>query len=307
MGSSGFIGTAVVEHLTKNGVDVHRVKAPRIELDPSLSSGAHVAQTARNIPTAHSLRREFANVDVVINAAGLAAPDAPASPTLFGANALLPAVVAVAASQAGVSRLLHLSSAAVQGDRPVLDASMHLSPFSPYSRAKALGELGLLQVASAPSFASDLCIVRATSVQGHGRPTTRRLQWLAGSPLASVASPGTQPSVVSSVAGLAQFLYELGTTTDEVPHIVVQPWEGLSVLDVLEVAGGRKPFILPRALCRAVVTGGKLAGLIVPRLAGAARRIEVLWFGQKQLDARQGCPPFGNIRDILAREDHHVE
>ena len=143
-----------------------------------------------------------------MNAAGLVSPDSAADDALFGANVLLPLVILRAAERAQAARVIHLSSAAVQGRRGVLDESAATSPFSPYSRSKALGEAALLSyVAKVAGVQSpEVVIVRATSVQGVGRATTRQLRRLARSPMASVARPGDRPTVVSSLQGLVEFV-----------------------------------------------------------------------------------------------------
>lgn len=93
-----------------------------------------------------SLADAFAGAHVIVNAAGLAAPNMQDLPALVGANALLPAVIAIAAQRTGVRRMIHLSSAAVQGAKPVLDATEYTEPFSAYSFSKALGEECLLDL-----------------------------------------------------------------------------------------------------------------------------------------------------------------
>lgn len=285
VGATGFIGSAIVEELGRHGLDVVPVPSPRIRLDPCISDGADVIATAEREPSLESLRDAFEGVDVVVNAAGLATPDSPATAELYGANALLPAVIALAARSAGVTRVLHLSSAAVQGRREVLDESSEVAPFSPYSRSKALGEGALLTLAvNRPSgLDPDLVIVRATSVQGTGRDTTQELKRFAGSPLATVAKPGTQPTVVSSLPGLVSFVYRVGAETAPVSTILLQPWEGLTVSDVLRLAGGREPRRLPSWACHTVVASGRAVGRVVPEVAGIVRRLELMWFGQAQV------------------------
>lgn len=296
LGASGFIGRAVVEHLERQGYEVVQLKAPRLTLDPAISDGVVVAELAEHAPETARLAESLRGIDVVVNAAGLATPDGSASPELYGANALLPAVLVCAANRAGVGRVIHLSSAAVQGDRAVLDATPEVSPFSPYSRSKALGERGLLAAAAKckEEYTTQSIVLRATSVQGIGRGTTEMLRRVAASPLASVAAPGDHATVVSSVKGLAAFVHEIGSSRDGLEPILLQPWEGLSVSDVLRLAGGRDPVVLPRWLCRIAVSLGKVTGRCLPKIAGISRRVEVMWFGQAQRDS--GLSNAGKVR-----------
>ncbi|WP_247826485.1 NAD-dependent epimerase/dehydratase family protein [Arthrobacter antioxidans] len=299
LGGSGFVGSAVLRALHASGIEAHGLSASRL----ATAADAPVAllATADATDTA-GLEAAMAGYDVVVNAAGLATPSATGGTDLLGANALLPAVVARAASAAGVRRLIHLSSAAVQGRTPMLDETGTVRPFSAYSRSKALGEQALdLAAAREPSLS--VVTVRATSVQGEGRPTTAALARLARSPLASVASPGTARSPITSVDSLAELVLALGTHPGALPARVLQPWEGLTVRTVLEAAGGH-PRVLPAALCRAAVRGGYLvSSLVRGRLDGHVRRVELMWFGQDQVPgwaAGHGVVPTARVREVLA-------
>lgn len=279
LGGTGFVGSAVLKTLSDAGEDARSVRAPRVTA--SARTPAEVAAEAdRQQAVVDRLATELTGCTVVVNAAGAAAPRSPDSPELTGANALLPVLIARACAAAGVQRLVHLSSAAVQGHRPVLDESPDTAPFSPYSRSKALGEhaLGLISPGTL-----EVVSLRATSVQGLERPTTTALARLAASPLASVASPGTAPSPVSSIDALAELVLAVGLHDGPVPRIVLQPWEGMTVRTVLEATGGT-PLVLPATLCRLVLrTGYAVSALLKERLHGSIRRVELMWFGQNQV------------------------
>lgn len=288
LGGTGFVGSAVVRELRARGHQVELLAAPRVA--SSATTAQELLSEASSEPALAPLAAAFTGVEVVINAAGLASPGAAASAALTGANALLPAVVALAAGTAGVLRVIHLSSASVQGHRSVIDESSERAPFSAYSRSKALGEEALELLALAdPVAGPDACgsrvvTVRATSVQGPGRATTQSLVNIARSPLASVASPGTAATPVSSLGALAWFVAEVAQYRGDVPAIVLQPWEGLNVREVLTAAGGRRPVTLPQWLCRAALTAGFALSrsLLRERLHGSLRRVELMWFGQAQ-------------------------
>lgn len=281
LGGTGFVGAAVVAELRSRGHHVAVLPAPR--LASSAATAAELLDGARSAPELAALAAAFAGVDVVINAAGLAVPGAAGSPALTGANALLPAVAALAARGAGVGRMIHLSSASVQGHRSSIDESADRAPFSAYSRSKALGE-EVLELLAQQEAGTGIATVRATSVQGAGRATTASLVRIARSPLASVAAPGTAATPVSSLQALAWFVAEVAGHPGPVPAIVLQPWEGLNVRGVLIAAGGRRPLVLPRWLCRAVLATGFTVSrsLLGERLHGPLRRVELMWFGQAQ-------------------------
>jgi nucleoside-diphosphate-sugar epimerase len=299
LGGSGFVGSAVLRALLDAGIEARAARAPR--LTTTAATAGALGEAAARVDIT-DLRAVLEGAAVVVNAAGLATPAAGGGVELSGANALLPAVVARAAAAAGVGRLIHLSSAAVQGRVPVLDETDTVHPFSAYSRSKALGEQALALVAAGEPGLS-VVTLRATSVQGQGRPTTAALARLARSPLASVAAPGTARSPITSVEALADLVLAVGLHDGPVPPRVLQPWEGLTVRTVLEAAGGR-PRVLPAALCRCAVGGGyALSSLLRRRLDGHVRRLELMWFGQDQVPGwavGQGIVPVARVHRVLA-------
>ncbi|WP_269937057.1 NAD-dependent epimerase/dehydratase family protein [Arthrobacter sp. HY1533] len=304
VGASGFVGSAVVAELRGRGLDVLEVTAPRLESSATAAADVVAEAAGANAgaaAAAAALLETFRGVDVVVNAAGLATPGGGESPGQTGANALLPAVIATAARDAGARRLVHLSSASVQGQLRTIDASSRREPFSAYSRSKALGEEALELLAAGPL---GITTIRATSVQGPSRPTTLSLAKIARSPLASVAAPGTAPTPVSSIDALAWFVAEVGRHPGGVPAVVLQPWEGLSVREVLAAAGGRSPITLPAWLCRAVLAAGYAVSgaLLGERLHGPLRRVELMWFGQEQVPGwaeAEGLVPVPAVARVL--------
>lgn len=301
LGGTGFVGAALLEQLRVGGLPATAVAAPRLLADPAAGVG-RLAEIARQHPALAELRVAMTGCSVVVNAAGAATPGATWNAGLVGANALMPGVVLVAAQQAGVRRVVHLSSAAVQGRSPVLTESAEVSPFSAYSRSKAMGERVARLLAVDDD--TELVVLRATSVQGPGRSTTASLQRIARSRLASVAADGTQPAAVSSVDALCEFIVAVAGRAEPVPGIVLQPWEGFSVTDVLRGAGGRAPTVLPRWLCRATIGAGHAAAALTGgRLAGSVRRVEAMWFGQR-VEAgwavHAGVYPRSNLAAVLA-------
>lgn len=275
IGGSGFVGSAVVAALAARGVDTVAVAAPRLHTSartlPALQS--ELSDSPQVTAAVEALRTHLAGCDAVVNAAGVAQATTGAGDDLFGANALLPAVIARAVEPS--QRFVHVSSAAVQGRRPVLDESDEREPFSPYSASKALGEEAVR--ALAPS----AVVYRPTSVQGAGRQVTASLTKVLRSPIASVAA-GDNPTpqvVVDNVGDAAAFL---ALSDEQPPPVVLHPWEGLTTRDLYRVFDGRRPVVLPRWLARLLVGVGHLVGRFSGAVAGVVRRVEMLWFGQAQ-------------------------
>lgn len=304
VGSTGFVGSAITRELRGQGHSVQAVSAPR--LSSSARTVHHLLGRAHDLESVIDyLAESFAGADVVINAAGIAAPDGTDQDALVGANAMLPVLILAAAERTGVERVIHISSAAVQGKTSCLDETPRTKPFSPYSFSKALGESALQRFARRddPRHTPELVILRATSVQGPERATTKRLAAFASSPMCSVAGDGNAPTPVTSIHALAEFTVQIGIHPEPVAPIVLLPWEGATTSSILRDAGRRHPIKLPAALCRAAVSAGYfVSGLTKNRWHGAIRRIEVTWFGQDQVTGwgrEHGVVPTAHISQLL--------
>lgn len=275
LGASGFVGRAVVEAL--DGHEVLPVQTPR--LTTVARTPAELIAQATDHPSVAELAASIVGCDVLINAAG--DPDASSRDLdgLYAANALIPRIAVVAAATAGVSRFVHVSSAVVQHDKPVLDESEDLRPFSPYSSAKVAGEEVLREQLPGVTVVR----YRPPSVHAAGRRVTQMIGRIASSPMASVAGAGDRPSPQAQLPNVAAAIAFLATTDRTPPAVVVHPCEGVTTGGLMrDLSGGREPRHLPPALARLVVRVAKLAGRVHRPTAANARRIEMLWFGQGQ-------------------------
>ncbi len=286
VGGSGFVGSAVAEALRGRGASVTSVPAPRVT-----SSGRSPEALAAELETGAgrtaltSLREALQPYGAVVNAAGVAHAASGWDPAMVGANALLPLLVARA--RPADARLVHVSSAAVQGGGCVLDESSRIAPFSPYSASKALGEQVL---AGEP----DVVVFRPTSVHGPGRPVTRTLVRVLSSAAASVAGRGDAPTPQVLVQNVADAVAFVTVCPERPPRVVLQPAEGLTAAELVRVLGGREPRHLPTSLAGLVVRVSAGLGRWSGPVAGASRRLEMMWFGQEQtgswLDGRWSAP-----------------
>lgn len=279
-GSSGFVGSEIVRVLSDSGIEVSPVPAPRLRassrteegLRAELSGPFAVEETTR-------LSEVLAGTDAVINSAGLAEPGSGESDELFGANALLPGVIAAAAEKAGVSLLLQISSAAVHGSAKVLDPQAQPVPESPYGRSKLFGEV----LTKSAAKGTRVLVYRPTSVHGVGRAVTEKIAKLAKSRFSSVAAPGTDPTPQVMVEQVAEYVRRLVANPPETDDPIIHPWEGWTTSSFLEYMGdGRQPIRVPRSLARAALAAAKGLGRIHPGIGANARRLEILWFGQGQ-------------------------
>jgi len=291
-GASGFVGSAVRAALD-NDHDVIGVQAPRLSTDAR--DTATLVAEARSFDRMQALVDAVSGADVIVNAAG--DPDASSHDEngLYGANALLPALVLECAQRAGVPRLVHVSSAVVQNDKPLLDDTEDLRGFSPYSFSKVVGE-EVLRTAGT----TELSVVRyrPPSVHAPGRRVTRMITRIARSPLATVAFPGDQPTPQALLPNVASAIAFIATTDQQPPAIVHHPTEGVTVTSLMtDLGGGRVPRRIPRWVAKAVVGLARRVGRLHRATAANARRVELLWLGQAQAESwlsRVGWrPPVG--------------
>jgi len=287
LGGTGFVGAAVVAELRRRAIEVRTVTAPRITWPAGQPYDAR-PPGAPHPDLVDRLARHLDGAQVVVNAAGMPEGTAPAGPSLYGANALLPALVAGACAAARVRRYVHLSSAVVQGRKP-LDETARTDPFSPYSHSKALGERMLL---AEPVV--DQALFRSTWVHDVGRRNTGSLIRLARSPLACVAGDGGAPTPQVLIGDIAASVAHLVCAPGPVPPIVLQPASGMTTGLLLRLLGDREPRRVPHRAARAAVRGLHGYGRLGSRARAHARRAEMLLFGRAQVPgwlASQGVVP----------------
>ncbi|NYG59803.1 nucleoside-diphosphate-sugar epimerase [Nocardioides daedukensis] len=246
-------------------------------------TAAEVLDEADCIGDVDDLAAQLSGADVVINAAGN--PDASSldEDVLFGANALLPAILLKASNAAGVGRFVHISSAVVQNDKDTLDSTEDMRPFSPYSASKVTGEL-VVRALSKPTV--EIVRYRPPSVHAPERRVTRMIGRIASSPAATVARPGDQGTPQALLLNVAAAIAFLATTDVRPPAVVHHPSEGVTVTNLMvDLSGGQVPRRLPRWLAKALVAVAKRLGRIHRPTAANARRVELLWLGQAQAES----------------------
>ncbi len=260
LGASGFIGSSVVAAGRREGLDISGVVTVRVADD----AGSDVTAASASWRQAHrdAFGRQvdaLQGFDVVVNAAGAATPTAADLAVLSSANVLQPTIAAGAACEAGVRRFVHVSSAAVQGRLDPLDETSRHCPLSPYGHSKAAGERALFESATGTGTApAEMVVYRPTSVYGPGRPATRALSRMtARLPAFPLGGAGDQPVPVALIGNVAAGILHAATAAYPGP-IVLQPWEGLTCRELLELFGARRFVRLPERMVRGgvVVAGG---------------------------------------------------
>lgn len=279
-GSTGFVGHAVAAGLRDAGLTPRAVVVPRLSMSEDADVAAFVESWIRHNRSDFLLMaREFAGAEVVVHAAGLAVPSADASPELFGANSALPLLIARGAWEMGVSRVIHVGSAAVQGHMDPLDESTATSPLTPYARSKARAESALLDCdVHCPS---EMIIYRPTSIQAAERQITRQLVRVAQLPVLPVCENGDVPLPVTTRGGVARAVVHL-VTTPSCPRIALHPWEGMTTRKLMAAFGSARLLSIPRSLATHALHAVYTRMESRSRVIAGARRLELLVLGQRQ-------------------------
>lgn len=288
VGASGFVGGHVAAALAARGVEVIASSAPRL---PELTV-AESTRYLRDVALDPQLLDAWRGADALVNAAG--DPDASArdARALIAANGALPGLLGRYARELGIKRYVHISSAVVQGRLADLDESEVYDAFSDYARSKVVGERNARHYGPEGT----VCY-RPPSVHHESRRVTRLIARIASSPLSTVAAPGNQPTPQALAANVGAAVAELATCAAAPPPVVAHPWEHLTCAGLLELLGDRPPRTIPQPLAKALVGAANLAGRLIPAFRANARRVEMIWFGQRQATSwltRQGwTPPVG--------------
>lgn len=274
IGGSGFVGRAVVEALQHRHAVVSVLHAPRVgDIEPTDA----LAFVESEPPELESLTHALRGYDVVVNTGGISDAASPRRQSLVAANGVLPGLIAAASRRVGTKRFVHVSTAGVQGRTAVLDETQSVAPFSDYTKSKALGERLAMHFSDC-----NTVIYRPPGVHGDTRGVTKSLVAFAASPVSSVARPRTSPTPQALIENVADAISFLALTELAIPQVVMHPWEGITTSALLELLGERQPVALPRPLAAALVGTLFFASRPIPRLSPHARRIEILWFGQRQ-------------------------
>lgn len=277
IGASGFIGSEVVARAELSGHEVVALTAPRLRAR-STSAQLLADEAVERAPDFATALAAMRGADAVINAAGLSRPTTSDVRDLVGANALMPAVLARTIGILDIPRLVHISSAAVYGRRALVEGALE-QPETPYAESKLLGDQ-LTRALTPPDHTSVL--YRPTSVHGLSRKLTRTLASFARSPMSSVAGTGeahTPQVLAPNVAQVAVFL----STTDTPPtKPVLHPSEGMTTRRLLHGLSGKDPKSVPEGLARLLINDQTARLRLPTRLRANLRRLELLWFGQKQ-------------------------
>ena len=173
-GGSGFVGGHVARSLAAEGHDLRLLVRPTS--DTSFVDDLAFDRALGDLRQAESLHSACQGMDAVVHAAAVLR--AARHGDFMHANREGTRRLAEAASNAGVERLVYISSIAARGPAPSLepeppDARLH--PVSAYGRSKAAGEAALLEHRGRLS----MTIIRPPVVYGPGDAGLHAFFWMA--------------------------------------------------------------------------------------------------------------------------------
>lgn len=280
LGTNGFIGSAVWNHLVATG---HKVTAlPRVD-----TAGISSVATQRLNAEERKLLKERAaavavtleGFDSVINCAGAATPDDTHASVMWEPNSLLPRVVAEAMTHTS-GNFIHVSSAAVQGTRLVLDESTYHDPHSAYAKSKATAEAWLLESELAKT--GRLVIYRPTSVLAPGTAKLERIARVAARWYTPQVGRGAATLPLVTLDNVARAIGLLATASPPLPLIALHPFEGITQADLLLSTGHKRGLVVPAQVARVALGALRRASSVLPRIRGRVRRLDLYAQGQAQ-------------------------
>ncbi|MEM6756048.1 MAG: NAD-dependent epimerase/dehydratase family protein [Planctomycetota bacterium] len=173
-GATGVVGARLVSQLQDAGTPVRAVARSRQGADRLAEAGVEVVEG--DLRDQAVLNRACEACAGVIHCAAATARHSASRDTFWTVNAEVPALLWRAAAQAGVGRMVQVSTTGVHGPlrRWPVDADGPLRPDSLYRRSKLRGERNLAAEARETTDGPDVVIARLTSVIGPGTAKTWR-------------------------------------------------------------------------------------------------------------------------------------
>ena len=273
-GSSGFIGAHVTADLERLGHEVRQIPSFRVTRD-DVRGDAHWERRREELASL------LVGVECVVNCAGMASPRSRDQDALVLANHFAAKLLWEAADVADCRRFVQVSSAAVQGRRPVLDETGDVSPVSPYGWSKAVAEIHLLGQKSGP----DVFVYRGPSVQGSGRSTTSQIGRYLRLPVVPITNGGSNRIPLALVENAAHAISHIVGSSTLRPGIALHPWEGVTLEVLLAMVPSRRIELpVPGVIADRTIQAASLV-LGGTGYAALVRQAELLLIGQEQ-DAR---------------------
>ena len=168
-GSSGYVGSHLYAALVANGYFVKTIGRNKSGLIMSSENALVFNPKTDSLGTLSSFLED---VDLLYNCSGVIGQ----SDDMHSAHILLVQALIDAASKAGVSRFVHLSSVGIYGPpRDLVVTELHeLNPINNYEKSKLASEKIILETASIKKI--EFVILRPSNIFGNGMPNSSLFQ-----------------------------------------------------------------------------------------------------------------------------------
>jgi len=269
-GATGFIGGRLAARLDREEAAVVTGTGRKLDDVPALA-GTGVKLARADLQDADALRAALKGQQVVFHVAAWLGADRPNPDSAHAVNVEAVDRVLRLAAEAGVERLVHVSSVAVYGpppDGPVAeDAPLDLSDRNDeYGRTKAQGEQIALRLGR--ELGLPVAVVRPGMVYGPGSSAwTVAMFKLVSRGVPVIFGPGDGRAGLVHVDNLVDLLLRAATRDEAVGHAfnavdVCIPWRDFFAF--YGAMAGRKPRGVPMWVARLIVSANDLLPLGLP-------------------------------------------
>ena len=280
VGSGGFIGSAVAARLEARGIahrSISRISGIDAQPGDPLKIATKSFQT--NSSAFGEILEQFSRLTAIVNCAGAATPTSRDHTNMWQTNTLLPCLLSVLCqASSNQPRLIHVSSAAVQGNSRTLDETPHTNPLSLYASTKASAERALLEAHSYKK----TTIYRATSVMGAERSISQQLARLYSGPISPIVGSGKAQLPLASLENTADALVFLATHPTS-KQIALHPWEGATQLSVANALRSERAIRVRLPLPSGAERVSRRVTSLPAPLGPILRRVDLQVFGQQQI------------------------
>jgi UDP-glucose 4-epimerase len=244
-GASGFVGRAVVAALAKDG---HTVRAAVRRPTPAFPKNVEIVQHG-DLAEPIDWSPLLAEIDVVIHLAGIAHIGPRVSAALYDrVNHLATAQLAMAAVQAGVSRLIFMSSIRAQSGPAADHALTELDPPTPtdaYGRSKLAAEQAIQNAGLSFTLLRPV-LIYGPGVKGNLAMLARAAATRLPLPVKNFFNRRSLLGIDNLISALEFVLSSLETVGET--YVVADPGMALKLGDIITTirqAKGRRPFLVP--------------------------------------------------------------
>ncbi|TKJ41557.1 hypothetical protein CEE37_03050 [candidate division LCP-89 bacterium B3_LCP] len=266
-GATGFIGGQIARYLVQKEIDIRLLVRKPEKLSDDLKSTADVIQG--DLTDSGSLDPAFADVEVIINAAGLLGLWGNTYNQLFKVNAKGVENLITASFKNGVKRFIHLSAGGVTGPvgADAVDESYPPQPVTDYEKTKWAGEKQALGIAHQRDL--NLLVLRPTFTYGPGDPHKLNLFRAVKKGMFAFIGDGSSTVHPVYVTDLVEAVYTAAHSEKKGRAYIIGGERPITkkelIFGIADCLGVRRPSLkIPTPVANALAKGCETAARIIP-------------------------------------------